>query len=128
MKFKLLNYVICPKCRGFPLEINIFNKEYINRRVQLPPCDTYCGYHQTYIKELKIKPNCKECLKTEIKEGYLRCPDCKEWYPIIDTILIMLLDELRPKKVVEDFIETYKEILPEDIVKNRTFHKKTNKN
>ena len=116
MKYKLLNFLICPRCKSFPLELVVFKAEYRDRDVNLSPCDTYCGYKKSYIKDMNEMPECKECLKYEIIDGYLRCNKCGEWYPIIDGIVIMLLDDLRPKKVIDDFIKKYKDRLPKDII------------
>ena len=117
MKYRLLNFLICPKCGSYPLRLHILKEEIIDRDIELPPCDLYCGYRDTYIKELSGKPPCKECLKHEIIDGYLTCDKCGEWYPIIDSIVIMHLEDLRPKKVIEEFIDKYRDRLPKNIIK-----------
>ena len=55
-------------------------------------------------------------MKIEIIDGYYTCPECGEWYPIIDMIAIMHRGRYRPKKVIKRFIEKYRDRLPEEIV------------
>ena len=123
MKYRLLNFLICPRCKSYPLKLYILKEEIIDRDVELPPCDLFCGYKDKYTKDIENTPPCKECLKHEIIDGYLRCEKCGEWYPIIDSIVIMHLDKLRPKKVIDEFIEKYRDQLPEDIIKKWNMEK-----
>lgn len=116
MKYRLLNFLICPKCKSFPLKLQILREEVIARDVNLPPCDLYCGYRNKYIKDMSGEPPCRECLRHEVIDGYLRCEKCGEWYPIIDSVVIMHLEELRPRKVIDRFIKKYRDRLPEDII------------
>jgi uncharacterized protein YbaR (Trm112 family) len=116
LKYKLINYIVCPICQTYPLKLNILNIKHLERDVTIQPCDKYCEYHKNYIANMEESPDCKECLKYEIIDGYLICPKCKEWYPIVDAIVIMLLGDLRPKKVIEKFITKYRDKLPRDIV------------
>jgi len=52
-----------------------------------------------------------------IIEGAMYCQTCSRYYPIMEEIPIMLPDELRNKKQEIDFLTTYKEKLPEKIIK-----------
>ena len=115
MKYRLLNFLICPRCKEFPLKLNVLEEKIFDRKVDLPPCDLYCGYKNSMIKDIS-KPPCKECMKHEIIDAYLICKKCGEWYPIVDTIVIMHLNKLKPKKVIDDFIEKHHENLPEEII------------
>ena len=49
----------------------------------------------------------------EIETGILFCPECKRWFPIIDTIPQMLPDEYRDEKVELDFLKNNKNLLDE---------------
>jgi uncharacterized protein YbaR (Trm112 family) len=47
----------------------------------------------------------------EIETGILFCPECKRWYPIIDTIPQMLPDEYRDEHAEIEFLKTNKNLL-----------------
>ncbi|GIU71043.1 MAG: hypothetical protein KatS3mg003_0522 [Candidatus Nitrosocaldaceae archaeon] len=57
-------------------------------------------------------------LKTEeeIVEGVIYCPSCSRFYPIINTIPVMLPDELRNKDEELKFLERWKDSLPDKII------------
>lgn len=52
----------------------------------------------------------------EIEEGVLYCPECSRFYPIVNTIPVMLPDELRKKGEELAFLEGWKDHLPDKIV------------
>ena len=56
-------------------------------------------------------------LNVEIKSGLLVCPQCKRWYPIIDTIPHMLPDEYRNKNQELEFLKTNKNLLNDEFFK-----------
>ena len=49
----------------------------------------------------------------EIETGLIFCPECKRWFPIIDTIPQMLPDEYRDEKVELEFLKNNKNLLDE---------------
>ena len=117
MKYRLLNFLICPNCKSFPLKLIVFKEElYENREFKLKPCDLYCGYRDKYVKDLDGEIPCDECIKHEIIDGYLYCEKCGEWYPIIDGIVIMHTGKLRPKNIIKKFIEKYKDKIPKKLI------------
>ena len=65
--------------------------------------------HPLELFEIKEKDNI-------ISEGVFFCPKCSRFYPIIEEIPIMLPDELRDKKQEIEFLENFKEELPEKII------------
>ncbi len=54
--------------------------------------------------------------KEEIIEGVIYCPKCSRFYPIINTIPVMLPDELRDRDKDLKFLESWKHKLPDKIV------------
>ena len=65
--------------------------------------------------------NSKEELKDKviiIIEGILFCKKCLRFYPIVDEIPIMLPDELREKEKDIEFLNKWKNNIPEYILKN----------
>ena len=66
--------------------------------------------HPLELFEIKQKKD------SSVSEGVLFCTKCSRFYPIIEEIPIMLPDELRDKKQEIEFLETYKDKLPEKII------------
>ncbi len=59
----------------------------------------------------------------EIETGLINCEQCQRFYPIKNTIPIMLPDEMRKKSEELKFLEMNKEIIPEKILRNgKPFH------
>ena len=58
----------------------------------------------------------------EIDEALITCPNCKRWYPVIDTIPCMLPDEQRMdgKQRIEEskFLERWKGKIPSEILES----------
>lgn len=48
-----------------------------------------------------------------IVDGVLLCPECGRYYPIIDEIPVMLPDNLRNRKEDMEFLQKWREKLPE---------------
>ena len=51
-----------------------------------------------------------------ISEGIIFCSKCSRYYPIIEEIPIMLPDELRDKNRDIEFLNKYKNALPDQIM------------
>jgi uncharacterized protein YbaR (Trm112 family) len=58
----------------------------------------------------------------EINEGVIHCKDCGRYYPIIDTIPVMLPDQLREKEEDLDFLKKWRDELPAEIVSEGNPH------
>ncbi|RLE82207.1 MAG: Trm112 family protein [Thermoprotei archaeon] len=118
MKFRLLDMIVCPMCKHFPLRLyKIDVMQYPERVIEREPplCELYCGYLGKSLKEIE-KPPCEECVKYEVKEGVLYCENCGRWYPIIDEITILLPDDLRNKREDINFLLKHRDKLPENIL------------
>lgn len=117
-----MDLLACPYDKHFPLELTVFEvKKYEERSVRFkrkPACELFCQYKGSWIKELKEPPDCEECIKYEVSEGILYCPECGRWYPIIEEIPILLPDELRNKKEDLEFMRKYRDKIPENILTN----------
>ena len=53
-----------------------------------------------------------------VEEGLLLCRTCLRFYPITEEIPIILPDELRDKKKDLEFLKTWNEAIPKDLLKN----------
>ena len=56
-------------------------------------------------------------LEIEIESGVLFCKKCNRWYPIIDTIPQMLPDDYRDKKKETEFLQSNRNLLDEEFLK-----------
>ncbi len=122
MRYALLNLVLCPMCKNFPLRLHVFDSRKLNIefKVSTPFCDEYCGLKGKYIKDLKVEElNCRECVKEDIIAGVLYCTSCGRWYPIVEGIPMMYPDDLRRKGKIKEreerFLKTYWDYLPDEI-------------
>jgi uncharacterized protein YbaR (Trm112 family) len=50
-----------------------------------------------------------------VSEGVIFCSECSRYYPIIEEIPIMLPDELRDKNQDIEFLNKFKNIIPDKI-------------
>lgn len=58
-----------------------------------------------------------------IEQGALVCPKCSRYYPIIDEIPRMLPDEMRKQNEDLEFLNKWKDKIPEQIFKaGKPFH------
>ena len=116
VKYRLTNYLICPKCKNFPLKLTVLETEnHPERNISVEPCDMYCSYKELRNSEI-LNPPCSECMKIEITYGYYICEKCDEWYPIVEAIAIMHTGKYRPKKVIKKFIEKYRDKIPDKYI------------
>jgi uncharacterized protein YbaR (Trm112 family) len=119
MRYWGLDILMCLYCKKFPLELYIIEeeKQSINvTDIETPLCKSYCGYLKENIVQGKEYP-CYECLRTGIKTAVLYCPDCKHWYPVRDGIIVMLVDSKRKLEKDREFLEKYKDKIPEFILR-----------
>ena len=116
MKFFVGDLLACPVCKSTNLLIHPL--EIIEEEVSIDPakikCKNYCHYTKKKASEVPLDV-CRECVRKRIKTGVIICLDCGRWYPIIDTIAIMLDDEYRDKKFDRKFIKEYYSRIPENI-------------
>lgn len=54
---------------------------------------------------------------TVINEGILFCDKCFRFYPIVDEIPVMLPDELREMKSEIEFLQKWKDKIPDKVIK-----------
>jgi len=127
MRYWGLDTIICPSCKHYPLKLIIFNKteeDIPDKNIPKPFCRTYCGYLNRPVKEGEDYP-CEKCLRIEIVEGIVYCPNCMHWFPIRDGILVILPDKKRNEQHDKAFLNKYKDKIPEEIlVKGKPFNLK----
>ena len=119
MRYWGLDILVCLYCKRFPLELYVIEEEKQNVEVtgiETPLCKSFCGYLRGNIQQGKTYP-CYECLKIAIKTAVLYCPDCRHWYPVRDGVVVMLVDSKRKLDKDREFLEKYREKIPEFILR-----------
>lgn len=135
MKLRLLDVLVCPDNKEWPLKVHIFEEREIEKPF-LPKedittkvvCSFYCPKKQVKLtkktkkeeiivtkdaSKIKYETDCKECLSSEIIAGLIECPSCKIFYPIIDEIPMMLKKDLRNEDIEKQFTEKWSEKIKE---------------
>ncbi len=108
MKYRLLNYLVCPECGG-ELNITVFREKRVQsvHIDQIKRCDRVCAFkgHKNGVSDKDV--DCALCLTYEIEEGMLSC-NCRNEYPVADGIPRMLPDAFSE---LGNFSERYKDFL-----------------
>jgi uncharacterized protein len=126
MKKHMLDILACPIDKNYPLdliELNVkdLEKEYLRENNHSIKNEDEQNNIQKKNKKDKVKQE-DEIEDNEkvivIIDGILYCKNCSRFYPIIDEIPIMLPDELREKEKDIQFLKTWKNYIPEEILKN----------
>jgi uncharacterized protein YbaR (Trm112 family) len=68
--------------------------------------------------ELDVLAQDNQIDETIINEGLLFCNECLRYYPIIDEIPIMLPDELRERQTDINFLQKWKNKIPDKVIRH----------
>lgn len=111
--------------KNYPLDlIELHVKEFENdnlRDIKFPNDDKNKNTKTNNItvnQENDIRGEVKKDKVIVIIEGILYCKKCLRFYPIIDEIPIMLPDELREKEKDLEFLNKWKNNIPQKILNN----------
>ena len=121
----MLDILACPMDKNYPLdliELHVKEFEYDNlREIKFPNDDKNKNTktnNLTVNQENDIRGEVKKDKVIVIIEGILYCKKCLRFYPIIDEIPIMLPDELREKEKDLEFLNKWKNNIPQKILNN----------
>ena len=103
MRKSLLDILACPIDKNYPLELFEIVSKTFN--------DAGKNYHNDFIGD---STDYKDII---ITEGILFCSQCCRYYPIIEEIPVMLPDELREKNKDIEFLQRWRDKIPEKIIK-----------
>lgn len=119
----MLDILACPMDKNYPLDlIELQVKEFENNNLR--ESDFLNDDKTSKKKNLVINQENEtrgEGIKDKIIiiiEGILYCKKCLRFYPIIDEIPIMLPDELREKEKDLEFLNKWKNNIPQKILNN----------
>ena len=122
----MLDILACPMDKNYPLDlIELYVKEYESdnlreSKFKFPDDDkktkknNFTGNQE--IGDIRGEVNKDKVIV--IIEGILYCKKCLRFYPIIDEIPIMLPDELREKEKDLEFLNKWKNNIPQRLLKN----------
>ena len=126
MKRNLLDILACPMDKHYPLDlieldIKEFDGENLNNSSSSFSNNNEKNKNINNIqidKENSLKPDSDKESIIIIIEGILYCKKCSRFYPIIDEIPILLPDELREKQKEVEFLNKWKNNIPQQILHN----------
>ncbi len=103
MRYKLIDILACPECKGFPLALDSKNEErlpdnneFVKKRHNKKSfeCSVFCSLKNKSIKTMKSQhigaEICRDCLYINIISGNLSCTRCKAEYSIVGGIPRMI--------------------------------------
>ena len=124
----MLNILACPMDKNYPLDlIELHVKELENdnlrkSKFKFPNDDKKTKKNNLTVNKeinnIRAEVNKDKDKVIVIIEGILYCRKCLRFYPIIDEIPIMLPDELREKEKDLEFLNKWKNNIPQKILDN----------
>jgi uncharacterized protein len=119
----MLDILACPMDKNYPLDlIELQVKEFENDNLResdfLNDDKTSKKNNLVINQENDIRGERTKDKIIIIIEGILYCKKCSRFYPIIDEIPIMLPDELREKETDLEFLNKWKNNIPQKILNN----------
>ncbi|HSF50095.1 MAG TPA: Trm112 family protein [Nitrososphaeraceae archaeon] len=128
MKKHMLDILACPMDKNYPLDlIELHVKELENDNLResnfkFPNDEKKTKKNNLTVNQeinnIRAEVNKDKDKVIVIIEGILYCRKCLRFYPIIDEIPIMLPDELREKEKDLEFLNKWKNNIPQKILKN----------
>ena len=124
----MLDILACPMDKNYPLDlIELHVKELENdnlrkSKFKFPNDDKKTKKNNLTVNKeinnIRAEVNKDKDKVIVIIEGILYCKKCLRFYPIIDEIPIMLPDELREKEKDLEFLNKWKNNIPQKILDN----------
>jgi SAM-dependent methyltransferase/uncharacterized protein YbaR (Trm112 family) len=105
MKYRLLDFLICPDCGGV-LKATVFNEKQLDQKRSMP--DVTCSHYCPWQDSGREKGDCSNCYSHEIESGILLCSQ-KHAFPIVEYIPRMLPDAFSG---LDGFVNHYRDRLP----------------
>lgn len=114
MKRRLIDLIVCPKCRG-TFAAESFREEPTRGWTSGPgACTEVCGWRGAELNDVLSAADCAGCYATDILEGALHCGGCGASFPIVNGVPRLLapalLAHLRPRH--PEFFARHPEFLP----------------
>ncbi|MEM2629338.1 MAG: Trm112 family protein, partial [Acidilobaceae archaeon] len=106
MRYYFFELLACPVCKNPNLILYTILEESreVNIDVEKVRCRRWCSLYSRSASEVLIE-ECRKCTRRDIIEGVIVCNNCGRWYPIINSIPVMLVNKYRNPKEDEVFIK-----------------------
>ncbi|HYZ96685.1 MAG TPA: Trm112 family protein [Nitrososphaeraceae archaeon] len=119
----MLDILACPMDKNYPLDlielqVKEFENDNLRERDFLNDDKTSKKNNLVINQENDTRGEGTKDKIIIIIEGILYCKKCLRFYPIIDEIPIMLPDELREKETDLEFLNKWKNNIPQKILNN----------
>ncbi len=117
MKYFVADILACPVCKSRNLMLHVIEEydEEVSIDISRVRCKEYCHYLGKPADQVS-EDVCRICVRKRIKTGVLVCLDCGRWYPIMETIPVMLDDDYRDRKLDSKFIREYLDRIPGEVL------------
>jgi len=111
MKYRMLNYLVCPDC-GNELKLSVFKESRVPATftTEVKMCNQCCAFRGPKNDVSDNAADCALCITHEIEAGILSC-SCNNVFAVADGIARMLPDAFRE---LDGFSETYKDFLDQE--------------
>jgi len=93
LKFRLLDVLICPKCKNFPFSLMNYTTESVKvrKKPKMALCNNFCGMKGKSPSEIDSS-ECKICMGKEIVAGELVCQSCGARYGIFEGVPFLKIE------------------------------------
>ncbi len=115
VRYYHLELLACPECRNprllvYSLKESI--KEFDDSVASKLKCRKWCYLYDRPASTVPLDTCRKTCMFREIDEGVIVCPSCGRWYPIVNSIPVLMDDKYRDVERDREFAERVKDKLP----------------
>lgn len=116
MRFYFLELLACPKCKSTNIALHVLREEArdVSSPVEKLKCRRFCGLYEKPASEVSLE-ECERCVKRVVVDGVIICRDCGRWYPVVDTIPVMLTDKYRGGSEDRSFLKKYWSLIPDEL-------------
>lgn len=113
MKYYFHELLACPVCKNPNLILHsiVEEKREVSVDIKKIKCRKWCSLYSRPASETPIE-ECVKCASIDIVEGVLVCSNCGRWYPIVNSIPVMLNDKYRNPREDEEFLRKHIDKLP----------------
>ncbi len=98
MKYRLLNFLVCPLC-GNALHLTVF-EEAVHIKPAIMPA-VRCGTCFLAARDSGLDGRCDDCARREVIQGLLRC-SCGRMFPVLHGVPVMLPEDSGPLRKLHD--------------------------
>ena len=124
VRYYHLELLACPECRNYRLYIHSLKEskqDFNEKEADKLKCRRWCYLYDKPASLIPLSTCVRTCMNRDIEEGVIVCPSCGRWYPIVNSIPVMMNDRYRDEKRDIEFIDRTKDRIPDwlkELMKN----------